>query len=397
MAMRDILERQANSIEYVLHTHGIDAEVDSGRLSARLAHFHVVLRPGVRHAQLAPFVPELAEVLGVTACRLSSRVDGVYLEVPRPDPVPVRLLPLVQRVSDVVPAITATLGSDGEGTPLLLRLNAPDVDPVIVSGERGAGKSSLLRSMALSLALHNSPERMRLLLLDCTGDGAAFRGMESVPHLACPVAAGPVDSLVSLRWALRALSRRASSSIDEELRFDDDEADDLFEQGASGAIEPALVIMIDGAEELCSTGNRRADAECIQALNKLLSEGSRHDIHIVISAQRPDQIAGVNASWGARIAGRTASAEAARVALGMKGSGAQGLLGKGDFLIALNAELIRFQAGAVSESEMQKAVDLIASCAEVYSQPVEEAPPFLESRDRKRREPAHLKRVWSGE
>lgn len=407
MAMRDILERQANSIEYVLHTHGIDAEVDSGKLSARLAHFHVVLRPGVRHAQLAPYMSELADALGVTACRLSSREDGAYLEVPRPDPVPVRLLPLVQRVSDVVPPITATLGLDGEGTPLLLRLNSPDVDPVVISGERGAGKSSLLRSMALSLALHNSPDSMRLLLLDCTGQGATFSGMESLPHLACPIANGPVDSLVSLRWALRALSRRAHTSTDEELRFDDDDldGDDAPFERVMASIEPSLVIMVDGADELCSTGNRRADAETIQALNKLLAEGSRHDIHIVVSAERPDQIAGVSARWGARIAGRVASAEVARLALGMKGSGAQGLLGGGDFLISLNAELIRFQAGAVSQAELRKAIDLIVSCAQVYTrqpQEDEEIPELPNRRDNRgpitrSGEPTHLRRVWNGE
>lgn len=403
MAMRDILERQANSIEYVLHTHGIDAQVDSGKLSARLAHFHVVLRPGVRHAQLAPYMPELADALGVTACRLSSREDGAYLEVPRPDPVPVRLLSLVQRVSDVVPPITATLGLDGEGTPLLLRLNSPDVDPVVISGERGAGKSSLLRSMALSLALHNSPDSMRLLLLDCTAQGVTFKGLESLPHLACPIANGPVDSLVSLRWALRALSRRVHTSTDDELRFDDEDmGDDALTMHAA---EPSLVIMIDGADELCSTGNRRADAETIQALNKLLAEGSRHDIHITMSAERPDQIAGVSARWGARIAGRVASAEVARVALGMKGSGAQGLLGGGDFLISLNAELIRFQAGAVSQADLHKAVDLIVSCARVYTQQpqedeeIPELPNRLDSRrpDRRGSEPTHLRRVWSGE
>lgn len=156
MAMRDILDRQANSIEYVLHTHGINARIDGGRLSPRLSHFHIVLPPGVRPTQLSSLVPEMTEALGVTTSRLAPEPlgagVGVYLEVPRPDPVPVRLLPLVQRVADVVPPLTATLGLDTEGTPLLLRLNASDVDPLLVSGDQGAGKSHLLRSMAISLA-----------------------------------------------------------------------------------------------------------------------------------------------------------------------------------------------------------------------------------------------------
>src|SRR5690349_18305290 len=126
MALRDILDKQAHSIEYVLHTHGLRARVDGGILSQWLAHFHIVMRAGVRPTQLSPLVADMSEALGVSACRLAaeSSGNGVFLEVPRPDPIPVRLLPLVQRVADVVPPITATLGLDTEGAPLLLRLNA---------------------------------------------------------------------------------------------------------------------------------------------------------------------------------------------------------------------------------------------------------------------------------
>jgi S-DNA-T family DNA segregation ATPase FtsK/SpoIIIE len=406
MAMRDILDRQAGTIEYVLHTHGIRAQVDGGKLSPRLAHFHIVLPQGVRPSQIAPMVPELASALGVTGCRLANAADGLYLEAPRPDPVPVRLLPLVQRVADVVPPATATLGLDTDGTPLLLRLNSPEVDPVIVAGEEGAGKSSLLRGMALSVALHNSPDRVRLLLLDCTGEGVAFRGLEQLPHLACPIAGGPVDALVSLRWALRMLSRRTHAGHDGELFFDDDEESaSTFDFSPVQAEESSLVVLIDGADRLCSSGNRRADAETTDALRRLLSNGSSHGIHLVMSAEHPDEIVGVNPVWGARIVGAVNSAEAARVATGVKGSGAQGLLGDGDFLVTLNAELIRFQAAAISSAEVARAVDLICACATAYPQPnVEQAPtapahPQMPNRRLQPlpKEPRHASRLWSGE
>lgn len=407
MAIRDILDRQAGTIEYVLHTHGIMGRVDGGKLSPRLAHFRVVLPPGVRPAQLSPIVPEIADALGVVGCRLAQTDDGLYLEAPRPDPVGVRLLPIVQRVADVVPPATATLGLDTEGTPLLLRLNSPEVDPVIVSGQAGAGKSSLLRGMALSLALHNSPDSLRLLLLDCAGDGTAFRGLEKLPHLACPLAFGPVDSLVSLRWALRMLSRRAHASQEDELTFDDEPDDEpLFEYRPLQAEEPGLVILIDGADRLLSTGNRRSDLEAADALQRLVSGGSPRGIHVVVSVERPDLFTGLGSVWGARIAGVVASPDAARIATGVKGSGAQGLLGSGDFLVNMNAELIRFQAAAVSHSELAKAVELICSCAASSAYPRTQddaAINFALNRSRAGKgehsldEPRPIHRVWSGE
>ncbi|MBF6611527.1 MAG: hypothetical protein IVW55_00170 [Chloroflexi bacterium] len=363
MALRDILDRQANSIEYVLHTHGIAARIDGGRLSPRLAHFHIELPPGVRPAQIAPIVPEVADSLGVVSCRLAPGDDGVYLEVPRPDPVPVRLLPLVQRVADVVPPVTAILGVDTEGTPLLLRLNSPDVEPAVVTGNHSAGKSSLLRGMALSLALHNSPDSLRLLLLDCTGDSITFRGLEGLPHLACPIATGSVEVMVSLRWALRVLERRASVLDDDELFFDEEVVSEAI-FNSNPLSEPELTIIIDGADLLCNGSNRRAWDEAVEALSRLLASGSLHNIHVIVSAERPEMLRSVYSQWGARITGSMPSPDAARLATGVKGSGADNLLGAGDFLITLNAELIRFQAAAISQSDLQRAVALIRHCAD---------------------------------
>jgi DNA segregation ATPase FtsK/SpoIIIE-like protein len=430
MALRDILDRQANTIEYVLHTHGINANIDGGKLSPRLAHFHVVLPPGVRPAQLSPLVPELADALGVAACRLSPGGEGgVYVEVPRPDPVPVRLLSLVQRVADVVPPTTATLGLDTDATPLLLRLNAADVDPVLVTGNPGSGKSRLLRGFAMSLALHNSPDRLKLLLLDASGDGAAFRGLDTLPHLACPVAVGAVDTVVSLRWAMRALARRDASSPRQEpedsgeLFFEDEPSayPSTGERGYGGpSEEPALVVLVDGTESLVAGPHGRANTEAVQAVTRLAASGNKHGIHLVVASERPD--IDLNVEWGARITGTILSSELARIATGMKGSGAHGLLGSGDFLISLNAELIRFQAAGASSADVARAADLITNWAAsqltgpAARQPgaarpdaderhtYNEAPPAPRGRDGAPRraeehspEPVPLRRVWAGE
>jgi DNA segregation ATPase FtsK/SpoIIIE-like protein len=353
----------------------------------------------------------MAEALGVVSCRLAPGDEtGVYLEVPRPDPIPVRLLPLVQRVADVVPPVTATLGMDNEGTgtPLLLRLEAPDVDPVLICGNRGAGKSRLLRGMALSLALHNSPGNVRLLLLDAGGEGIAFRGMDDLPHLACPIADGPIDSLISLRWAVRTLARRSESRG----AMDDGDSGELFFDEAPApakatSSEPALVVMIDGVDALLAGMNRRGSGstEAVNALNRLLTAGSRANVHVVIASETVDP--GLDADWKARITGTVPNPEAGRMATGMKGSGAHNLLGKGDFLISLNAELIRFQAAHVSSSEVEKAVDKINEWANApHENELEDeedgggfAPAGFAQRPYEGRsaEPTPLRRAWLGD
>ncbi|MEA2572703.1 MAG: segregation ATPase FtsK/SpoIIIE, family, partial [Chloroflexia bacterium] len=308
---------------------------------------------------------------------------------------------------------------DPDGTPLLLRLNSPDVDPLLVVGNQGAGKSSLLGSMALSLALHNSPDRLRLLLIDGTGEGRAFRGLERLPHLACPIANGPVDAMISLRWALRTLSRhtRADGPLgldyeeEDELFFSDDDALETYAQQKDG---PALVVLVDGADVLCGNTNRRTAGEAEAALNKLLASGSRNNIHMALSLESLPLIDGLEADWGARIVGRVHSPEIARQATGIKSTGAHSLLGAGDFLISLNTELIRFQAPGVSGAEIAKSVDLIVTCAQMQSEPEAQsgydefdlspmpAIPSMPSRKQERvphamQEPVPLRRSWVGE
>jgi DNA segregation ATPase FtsK/SpoIIIE-like protein len=186
--------------------------------------------------------------------------------------------------------------------------------------------------------------------------------MEGLPHLACPVANGPVDAMVSLRWAIRTLERRshmAGSEEDEnELTFDDP-GDVKYGPAPSLLDEPALVVLIDGVEFLCASGDRRTATEAVAALRRLLAEGGGHRLHVVAATERPDIMISAGMGWRARITGQVSSPEAARMASGVKGSGAQGLLGEGDFVITVNAELIRFQAAAASADEVLKAIGFI--------------------------------------
>ena len=139
--MHQYLERQADAVEEVLTAHGVAGRVRGGTLSPRLVHYHLALPIDVRMADLGGLLPAMAERLKVAAVRLAPDPhDGQpMLEVPRPDPTPVRLLPLARSVVEVVPPCTATLGSDTSGMPLLMRLDGPEVGAVLISGDRGAG------------------------------------------------------------------------------------------------------------------------------------------------------------------------------------------------------------------------------------------------------------------
>jgi DNA segregation ATPase FtsK/SpoIIIE-like protein len=347
--MHQYLERQADAVEEVLSAHGVAGRVRGGTLSPRLVHYHLALPIDVRMADLGGLLPTMAARLKVDAVRLAPDPhDGQpMLEVPRPDPTPVRLLPLARSVVEVVPPCTATLGSDTSGIPLLMRLDAPEVGAVLISGDKGAGKSALLRSVALSLGLHNGPDTLRLLLIDLSGagrwgrKGTTWAGLQDLPHLLCPPLHEAHEAQLRLQWVARLIARR------EEMAADGEPID-----GAN------LVILLDSVDAALSSAEGRDFAA---SLARIILRGREVGVQLVATTRVATGLGRLG--WGARVAGRCVDAAEAQAATGIVGTGAEAMLGEGDFLVVLGGEVSRFQAAFATSEEVERTVGMLAACA----------------------------------
>jgi S-DNA-T family DNA segregation ATPase FtsK/SpoIIIE len=95
------------------------------------------------------------------------------------------------------------------------------------------------------------------------------------------------------------------------------------------------------------------------ALTRLTQRGREAGIHIVAATQKPTTaVLGslVKANFPVRLVGRVTSVEDARTATGWSGTGAERLMGRGDFLAVAEGRVIRFQAAHVSAAEIQEVV-----------------------------------------
>jgi S-DNA-T family DNA segregation ATPase FtsK/SpoIIIE len=342
--MRSLLDHQADGIEYTLHSHGIEASVVGGNISPRLIQFHIKLNAGVKYNRVAALADELALALGVNHCRITRDGYFVKVEVPRPDPVAVRLFPLMRNLPGDLPENSPILGLDESGVPLLLRLDSPDIAHILISGTTGSGKTVLARSMIASLALQNQPEQLKLLLIDPKGRG--YRDFNGLPHLVCPVVTDPLDGLHRLKWAVRHMEKRDENGIS----------------------SPLLVIFVDELADLIMVNGKEME----QQVARLTQRGREAGIHLVACTQKPSAsvIGGIaKSNFPTRVVGRVVSSEDARVASGIAGSGADKLMGRGDFLLLARGEVIRLQGAHISASEMQQTVTHLGGV------PVEEAAP----------------------
>jgi S-DNA-T family DNA segregation ATPase FtsK/SpoIIIE len=340
-----LLHEQADRIELLLASHKVPARVSGAKVTPRLVRYELTTPLGVRIKRIEGLSEEIALSLGACSCRVIRQAGQVQVEVPRLDPQPVRLQALCQRLAQLgtgrrtaIPPLTAVLGLDHEGIPLLLRLPSPNVAHVLISGTTGSGKTALARSIVASLAMHNSQRCLQLVLIDPKGRGLLpFQGL---PHLLEPVVMRIEETLPLLGRVVREMERR----------------------DAEGRSEPRLVVVLDEMADLVQVGGREMEA----LLTRLTQRGREAGIHLVACAQKPTAaVIGslVKSNFPVRLVGSVASPEDAKVATGIARTGAERLLGQGDFLVVAKGEVTRMQAAYVEVRELKQIVARLAAGA----------------------------------
>ncbi len=339
--MHKKLEFQADRIEALLARHGAPSRVTGGTVTPRWVRFQVLPAVGAKVSKIKGLAEELALTLDAVNVRVARRGAMIAVEVPRDDPQPVRLLPLLEQLASdngSIPPVTATLGLAEDGAPLLIRLPSPDVAHILVAGTTGSGKTMLLRAMVLSLALrHPGPDELAMVLIDPRG-GAAFGDLAGLPHLVRPVVLDGEEATETLGSLVRLMERR-------------DGLAGIVTTGRKRIDKPRVVVFIDELADLLMTGGKETQT----ALTRLTQRGRGAGIHIVAATQKPTAaVLGplVKANFPVRLVGRVMGADDARTASGWSGTGAERLLGRGDFLAVAEGNVTRFQAAHVSETEV---------------------------------------------
>ena len=241
------------------------------------------------------------------------------------------------------------LGDGGEPIHLDLKESAQQgMGPHgLVIGATGSGKSELLRTLVLGLALTHSPEELNMVLVDFKG-GATFAGMSALPHVSAVITnladeLTLVDrmqdalsgELVRRQEVLRAAGNYASVRDYERARAAGADLDPL----------PSLFIVVDEFSELLTA--RPEFIDLFVAIGRL---GRSLGLHLLLASQRLDEgrLRGLESHLSYRIGLRTFSAQESRTVLGVPDAyelpPAPGL----GFLRTDQSTLLRFTAAYVS-------------------------------------------------
>jgi len=210
------------------------------------------------------------------------------------------------------------IGTTTDGAPLELDIKESAENGIgphgLCIGATGSGKSELLRTIALGMAAHNSPDVINLLLIDFKG-GATFLDFARAPHVAAVVTnlAEEAPLVARMRDALAGEMNRRQQLLRTTGFVSVAAHEQARRGGAPLAALPTLFVIVDEFSELLSQHPDFADM--FLAIGRL---GRSLGIHLLLASQRLDEgrLRGLEAHLSYRLCLKTLSAGESRAVLG---------------------------------------------------------------------------------
>ena len=373
------LEGRADLIVKTLADFGIDVYFKGYNVGPSMVQYTFEPAKGVRLSKIVTLQNNLAMSLATSSIRIEAPIPGksligveLPLESEYKEEVKIKSILESADFQESSSDLTIALGKDVYGNFILADIQK--MPHLMVAGATNTGKSVCINTILTSLLYQNSPEKLKLLLIDPKRVELNF--YNDIPHLAHPVIVDPSKVVKSLQWAVGEMEKRYE--LLEEVRVRDIKSyNKKVEDGFKAPyldeetkkkvykdleIMPYIIIVIDELNDLMMAYGKEVEALIVRLVQKARAVG----IHIIVSTQKPtvEVITGLmKANITTRIALKVASQVDSRTILD-KG-GAESLLGNGDMLLSDSGAsgMKRIQGAFISDEETFKVVGFIKEIA----------------------------------
>lgn len=256
------------------------------------------------------------------------------------------------------------IGQDINGVPLSLDIKESAQEGMgphgVLIGATGSGKSEVLRTLVLALALSHSPEQLNFVLVDFKG-GATFAGMSEMPHVSAIITnLGQELSLVDrFQDALQGEITRRQELLRLAGNYSNVGEYEHARRGGRTELEPlpALMIVVDEFSELLA-----AKPEFVDSFINIGRVGRSLYVHLLIASQRLEEgkLRGLDTYLSYRVGLRTFSGAESRAVLGVPDAVDLPREPGVGFLKVATESLIQFKAAYVSGELKARMVGLNA-------------------------------------
>ena len=182
-------------------------------------------------------------------------------------------------------SMKALIGARGGGTPVYLDIHEKYHGPHgLVAGTTGSGKSEMLQTYILSLAVNYHPHEVSFILIDYKGGGMAesFKALTHVAGIITNLGGNQTNrALASIRSEMQ---RRQTVFNDYKIKHIDDYIE-LYRTGQADGPMPHLLIIADEFAEL-----KKEQPEFVRELVSASRIGRTLGVHLILATQKPDGV-----------------------------------------------------------------------------------------------------------
>lgn len=341
----------------------IDGDVVRTYTGPIVTTFEFRQAPHIKVSKILTLQDDLAMALRAQTIRIQAPIPGkdvVGIEVPNKNIETVYLKEILDSevFKNSSSPLTIALGKDIVGAPFVTDLKK--LPHLLIAGTTGSGKSVGINAMLLSLLYRNSPQTLRLMMID--PKMLEFSIYNDIPHLLTPVITQAKQAITALSNMVAEMERRYKIMSHTRTKNIESYNEKMKEEG--GEQFPYIVVIIDELADLMMTSGK--DVELY--IGRLAQMARASGIHLIVATQRPsvDVVTGlIKANLPSRISYRVGQRIDSKVILDQMG--AESLLGRGDMLFTPPGSpgVIRLHAPFASEKEIDTIVNFLKAQQEV--------------------------------
>ncbi|AXH15072.1 DNA translocase FtsK [Malaciobacter mytili] len=358
-----VIDRKIGDLLDKLAMFKIEGDVVRTYTGPVVTTFEFKPAPNVKVSKILNLQDDLAMALKAQTIRIQAPIPGkdvVGIEVPNEDMQTIYIKELLESeiFQNAKSPLTMILGKDIVGKPFVTDLKK--LPHLLIAGTTGSGKSVGINAMILSLLYKNSPDNLKLVMID--PKMLEFSMYNDIPHLLTPVITKATDAINALSNMVAEMERRYTLMSKTKTK----NIENYNEKAKKEKYDPFpyIVVVIDELADLMMTSGK--DVE--HSIARLAQMARASGIHLIVATQRPsvDVVTGlIKANLPSRLSYKVGQKVDSKIIL--DSMGAESLLGRGDMLFTPPgmSGLVRIHAPWSMENEIEKVVEFLKDQREV--------------------------------